>query len=332
MAILTSELIFYKSATVDDTSANGGRMSTNAVTSGVLQNVFANVLSAERVAGSTKYRKLFLKVANDSDLTLLSSKFWFDNITQAQDWAVFWAGTQTNTQADITGSERKYGCGTLKTTVSAGATTVIVTVEDASVTGIFQNGDTIRITDKVNPDSVSGNEEFATVSGVSVSGVDVTLTVSALTNGYTAGVGTRIMSVLNAGDIACSVDNWVETSGSGTYDETTYPVVCDNIGTIEQTWTITFTDATNFTVAGNTVGAVASGTIGSNYSPNNPSFTKPYFTLSSAGFGGTWANGNTIVFQTHPAAYAIWEKRVVPAGAASLSSNKITLVVAGESA
>lgn len=334
MTILSSELIFYKSATVNDTSANGGRMSINPVTSGVLQNVFPNVLSAERTSGSTKYRKLFMKVANDDDLTLLTSKLWFDNITQAEDWAIFFAATQTDTQADITGSERKYGCGTLKTTVVATNTTVIVTVEDSTLTGVFQDGDEIRITDKVNPDSVTGNEEFATISGApSVDGVDVTITLAAgLANGYTAGAGTRIMSILPASDIECTVDNWVETSTAGTYDETTYPVICDNIGTIEQTWTITFTDATNFTVAGDTVGSLASGTIGSDYSPSNPDFTKPYFTLESGGWGGTWANGETVVFQSHPAAYPVWEKRVVPAGCASLSSNKITLVISGESA
>lgn len=335
MSIISTELIFYKSAVVADTTLNGGVMSNNSITSGGSQNVFPNVLSAERTAGSTKYRKVFLKVANDDDLPLLSPKLWLDDITAADDYVCMFAATQTDTQADITGSERKYGVGTLKTTVVAAGTVVTVTVENSSLTGVFVNGDTLRITDKLTPSSVTGNEEFVTISGVpSVSGSDVTITLAApgLVNGYTAGTGTRIMSVLEPSDIECSVSNWVETSTSGTYDESTYPVVCDSIGTVEQTWTITFLDATNFTCVGNTVGTLAAGVRSSDYAPNNTNFTKPYFTLETDGWGGTWAIGETIVFKTHPAAYAIWEKRVVPALANSLSNNKVTLAVSGESA
>jgi len=335
MSILSTELIFYKSAVVTDTTLNGGVMSNNSITSGGLQNVFPNVLSAERVAGSTKYRKVFLKVANDDDLSLLDSKFWLDDVTAGGDWACFFAATQTDTQADITGSERKYGAGTLKTTVVAAATVITVTVENSTLTGIFVNGDMLRITDKLTPSSVTGNEEFVTISGVpSVSGSDVTITLAApgLINGYTAGTGTRVMSILEAGDIECSVSNWVETSTAGTFDETTYPVICDNIGTIEQTWTLTFLDASNFTVVGNTVGSLAAGIRSSDYAPNNSNFTKPYFTIELEGWDGTWVVGETIVFKTHPASYAVWEKRVVPAGCSSLSNNKVTLAVSGESA
>jgi len=334
MTILDSELKFYKSQTVGDTSANGGRISANLITSGVVQNVFPHVLKAERDAGSTKYRKVFAKVANDADDTLLSTQIWMDKPTPANDWAVFWATTQRSTQADITGSERKYGCANLTTNATAASSTLIVTVEDTSLTGVYQSGDTIRVTDKLTPTSGTGNEEFLVISGAPVVvGAQVTITTTtALANGYTVASGARVMSVYNAGDVECTTTNWVETSGAGTYDETTYPVINDNIGGIEQTWTITFSDATNFTVSGDTVGAVGSGSRSADFTPTNADFSKPYFTLESAGFGGTWAARNTIVFQTHPAAVPIFEKRVVPPACASLSGNSIVLVVAGESA
>lgn len=334
MTILDSELKFYKAAVMDDTSANGGRMSANLITSGVVQNVFPHVLKAERDAGSTKYRKVFAKVANDADETLLSSQIWLDKPTAAGDWAVFWPGTQRNTQADITGSERKYGCANLSTNATAASSTLIVTVEDSTLTGIYQNGDTIRVTDKLTPTSITGNEEFLTISGAPVVvGTQVTITTSTLlANGYTVADGARVMSVYPHGDTKCTMTDWSETSGTGTYDETTYPLTLDNIGTIEQTWTITFSDATNFTCSGDVTGSVGSGTISSDFSPSNTSFTKPYFTLESTGFGGTWATGDTIVFQTHPAAVPIWEKRIVPAACGSLSGNSIVMVFAGESA
>jgi len=333
MTILDSELKCYKSATVNDTAANGGRMSNVQVISGVVQNVWPHVLKAERDAGSTKYRKLFYKVANDADETLFSAQLYFDAPTAAGDYVVMFAGTQRNTQADITGSERKYGAANLQTNAVAGSNTLVVTVEDASLTAMFVNGDTIRVTDKLTPTSATGNEELHIINGVPVvAGLQVTITTTAvLANNYTTAAGGRVMSIYNYGDVKCVADNWVET-GAGTYDETTYPVICDNIGTIEQTWTLTFSDATNYTISGDTVGSLGAGSISTDFSPPNPDFSKPYFTLEHEGFGGTWAAGNTIVFQTHPAAVPIWEKRVVPTGAGSLANNKVTAVISGESA
>jgi hypothetical protein len=332
MTILAAELQFFLPATVTDTTANGGRISAAAITSGAVANVFPHVFSAERTAGSTKRRKLFLKVSNDADETLFAPWVCLDGPTAAQDYVYFHVGTQRDTAADITGSERKYGAAPLKTTVTAGGSTITVTVENVALTGIYQNGDTVRITDKATPSSGTGNEELVTINGApSVSGSDVTMTLStALVNGYAA--GSKVASVYRPGtDLACTISNWAET-GAGTYNETTYPVIRDNIGTIEQTWTLTFTDATHFTVVGDTVGSVGSGQVSTNFSPNNPSFTKPYFTLEAAGFGGTWATNNTIVWQTHPAALPIWETRVVPAGAASLAANSATLIFGGETA
>jgi len=336
MTILSSELKAYQPQTISDASANGGRISTNAITSGALQNVFPHVFRAERISGSTKRRKLFFRCTNDNDETLYAPSIHLHAPTVGDDRVFFHVGTQRDTQADITGSERKYGSGVLKTTVTAGGSTLVVYVEDASLTGIFADGDTIRITDMATPTSSTGNEEELTISGApTVSGNEVTITVAeTLTNGYTGGTlaapVTYVSSAYRPSDLACSVDNWAETSSSGTYDETTYPVIGDNIGTMEETWTLTFTDATNFTVVGDTIGSVGSGTTGSDFSPNNSAVSKPYFTLEAAGWGGTWAANDTVVFQTHPPAIAIWETRVVPAAAASMAGNGITAVIEGE--
>ena len=329
MSILTSELKFYKAATINDSASNGGRMSASTYTTGVVQNVFPNILSAERLAGSTKYRKIFCKVANDADETFYAPNLYFFAPTAGDDWVVFFAGTQTNTQGDLTGSERIYGAGTVATTVASGATSIVVNVESSTITGIIKAGDTLYITDKLTPTASTGNEETVVVNSInSVSGTQVTLTITtALINGYTA--GSTVSSIYAVSDLACSVSNWVET-GAFTFNETTYPVLCDNIGTIEQTWTLTFTSSTVFTVSGNTVGSLASGNTTTNYSPSNPDFTKPYFTLNFAGWGGTPAAGNTLVFQTHPAAIPIWEKKVTPAGASSITGNNVYLIWSGE--
>ena len=331
MTILASELKAYPSQTVTDTTANGGRIGFTALTSGGLQNVFPHVFRAERLAGSTKRRKVFLRNTNDADETLYAPLVRLHAPAIGDDWVYFHVGTQRDTAADITGSERKFGVGTLKTTVTSGGSTLVATVEHSSLTGIYQAGDTIRITDKATPSSATGNEEELVINTVSVSGTDVTITTThTLAYGYTGGSASIASVYKPSSDLACTVTNWVETSGSGTFDETTSPVIGDNIGCAEQTWTLTFTDATSYTVVGDTVGSVGSGTISTDFAPANTLVSKPYFTLPAAGWGGTWASGNTIVFQTHPPAIPIWETRVVPADAGSLAGDGINLVLEGE--
>ncbi len=338
MTILDSELKAYYPATISDASANGGRISFAHITSAALQNVFPHVFRAERLAGSTKHRKLFFRNINDADETLFAPSVRLHRPTPGDDYVYFRVGTQRNTQGDLTGSERKYGAGVLKTTVTAGGSTLVVYVENAALTGIFQNGDKIRVTDKATPTG-TGNEEELTISGTpSVSGTEVTITVAGtLTNGYTGGTLAAPVTFVQSlyypsADLAATVDNWVETSAAGTYNEASYPVTPDHIGAAEQTWTLTFTDATNYTVVGDTIGSVGSGTTGSDFAPTNSAVSKPYFTLEAAGFGGTWASGDTIVFQTHPPAIPVWETRVVPAGAGSMAGNGITAVLEGETA
>ena len=343
MSIVDGELKMYKSKVVTDDTTNGGIMDNTAqVISGVVNNVWPSVFKAERLAGGTKYRKTFLKVANDNDETLFNPQLWMDVVTQGDEWVIFFGGTQTNVQNDIVGTETKYGCAILQANVSGGGGSIVVTVEDSTLASgndvIFRNGGTIRITNKDTPSSITGTEEIHVINGApGVSGNNITLTLTGtLANAYNIDdntYGTRVMSVLEPSDIVTSFDNFVDTTaGDGAYDDSTYPPILDNLGTIAQTITITFTGATTFTATSNVSGvSLTGGTTGTDYSPSNSDVSKPYFTLESAGFSGTWASGDTIVFDTIPAALTIWQKRVVPAGADSLTGNRAVIVFTGES-
>lgn len=325
-SIISSELKAFRAANQSDLSTNGGRMSATALSSGVVGALFPNVDDAERTAGSTKYRKIFFKVDHNGPESLLDARIWQDVNTAGDDRIAFFIGTQVDTQANITGSERKYGTGTLDSTVSGGATSLDVAVEP-STTGLFQNGDTVRVSDKATP-AGAGNEEFVTVSGVSQVGDIVTLTVSALTNGYSANV-TKVSSVYAAGNVVASAGALSITSASGTYDTGTNPIVMNDKSAIHQTWTLTFTSATAFNITGDTVGSVGSGTTSGGASPTNPSFSLPYFTIAAGGFGGTYSNGDTIVFSTTPAAVPLWIRRIVPANASVSASSTATLAIDG---
>jgi len=335
--MLDTDIKTYHAAEVSSASTNGGRMSANEIISGVVNNVWPHVPKAERIAGSTLHRKILIKVADDSDGTLIATQKYIDKPTPGDDWIVAFLGTMTDTQADITGSERKHGPSVLQANITGNPSTFTVTVEDASLaTGtdaIFQDGDDILLTDKVTPDSGTGTEEFLTISGVpSVTGNDITITVEeAIANDYTAGAAWAA-TLISKGDVKCSTDTFVDTTaGDGAYDDASYPVICDNIGTVEDEITIQFTDPTHFNCTGSSGIDYGSGETGIDFSPENSDFTKPYFTLEQAGFSGTWAASDTITFNIHPAAFAIWLRRTVPAASTSLANNKVTTVTIGES-
>lgn len=339
MSIDKSELIMMKAATNNDSALNGGRMSVNQAADAVLGNGFDVVSSAERVAGSTKYRKRFLKVNNDDDLSLQVARLMMLQNTPSGCVISVFPGTQVDTQGDLSGSEDQYGVGVLDSTATAGSSTLVVNVEDDSVARIFRDGDLVMVSDMTTdgtPDIVngSGNKEFKTIDSVVFAGDQATITLTEpLDNTYaTTGDGAYVASCVEVGTIEADFENFVVTAaGSGDYDDAGNPVLLDNIGTMRDTWTLTFTSATAFDCVGSNEGAVGSGNTSSDFSPINSALSKPYFTLESAGWSGSFQAGDTVVFDTNPAAAPIWLRRVVPAGIPAVSPDNWILAVTGAS-
>ena len=337
--MLDSDILTFLSAEVSSASTNGGRRSYNQVISGVINNVWPHVTKAERTSGSTLHRFLYTLAGDDTDGTLISADEFIDSPTEGEDYVITFEMPYGSTQADITGSERKYGASVLQADVAAasGPVTFNVTVEHTDLASgtnaIFVIGDSIRITDKVTPDAVAGNEEFLTLTNVSNVAELVTLTVSEdLANSYTVASNTRVMSIISYGDIKTSSDNYVVTTvGDGDYDYTSYPIILDNLGTEEDSLTFTWTDATHFTCTGSSGNNYGSGDTGTDFIPTNPNNSKPYFTLEYLGFSGTWAGGDTFTIDVHESSFLTCLKRVVPAACASLANNKVTSVITGES-
>lgn len=332
--MISSELQTVKSKVVTDDSTNGGRMSANIVTTGVVQNVWPHVTKAERTAGSTKYRKLFDKVANDDDEALINPGYYLDGDTQGEDFIVFAPGTQRDTQSDITGAgapTRWYGAGTLKTGITADSTnTITIVMKDASITGaIGLAQELIRISNKDTPDAVTGTEDFMTCINAppSVSGNEVTVEFTEnIPHAYDAGA--KISAVYEPGsDVEASISSVVDSSAI--FDET--QVSLDNIGTSEQDVTITFTSSSAFTVTMDDKTGLPSGDISTTYAPTESDFSKPILTIPPAAWVGTPTTGDEVTFTISPAAVPLWQKRDVPAGCASLANNYIRKVTIGES-
>ena len=324
MSIIASDLKWYRSAVVTNTVANGGRMSNSQIVSNVRNNLFPDVKEAERAAGITRYRKLFLKVANADSLTLYNGIIYMGSITPAEDYVSFFAGTQTDTQNDIT-SPREYGAGFLSSVLEAGTSVFDVMLESDSLV-VFYNGDTICISDGTN-------EEYHHNVSISKTGDVVTITLDAgdqISN--TFDIGETVSSCIDCGDVKGSFDNWDISSASGVFDIGEYPVIVNSIGGVFDTWTLSFTSSSAFDCVGSVVGSVTSGNTSTSFSPLNSNFSDPYFTLNNLGFGGTWSTGDTIIFRTIPAAIPVWFKQVVPENASSYSGNSFSFKAAGESA
>lgn len=331
MPILPTEIKWMRSTTVSDTASNGGRISKNEIPDGVKNNIFPDVPQAERMAGSTKYRKVFIKFANPDNLLAIAPKLFVETHTPAQDTVVIFPGSFTDTQATISGAERLYGAGKLQTAVMAGSTSLEVMTEGAAF-DIFRSGDTLRISSKSTVSDPAGAEEFVTLAGApSYSGDLARLSLSApLANGFVA--GSKVASCYLPGDVEARCSAPVVTSIAGSFNHSDFPLRVDHIGGITQNWLLTFVSASSFNVSGDTTGSIGGGTINADFAPVNSDFARPYFSIDFHAFAGSFSSGDTIAFTTQPAAIPVWYKRVVPAGAASYSGNQVIVGIDCESA
>lgn len=338
-----TDLKMYKQKT-------NGRMSDTEIVTGVVQNLFPHVSSSQRAAGYFDYYKAWWHVADDDDGVGVDPELYMDFPTLSDDdYVMFFAMADRTAIEDLAGystgndTEEKFGTAYLDANITAGDLTFDVVVKNAAMaTGndaIFANLKTIKITDKTSDTAVSGNEEVHTLNGAPVvasDGVTITLTIAdsaGFANSYTADGTVRVRSVYEpASDIETSATTMVVTTvGDGDYDDTTYPLTLDDIGTVDEDWTLYFTDATHFRLDGDSLGnGVATGDTATDFTPSNAGRSRPYFTLEAAGFSGTYQAGDTITFTTKPSATAIGFKRVVPAGSGSLANNRVGAVLVVE--
>ena len=84
-----------------------------------------------------------------------------------------------------------------------------------------------------------------------------------------------------------------------------------NDGAITQRWALIFTSSTTYRLVGETRGEVITGSTAAVLSPVNPATGVAMFTLQPAGFGGGYAAGNVLRFNTRGAVLPAWCARTV---------------------
>jgi len=304
---MTIAYLFYQAENNSNTTACGGRMVNRLANSAGGLPV---IPPSEQVAGVNHWRKLFVKVADLANTPIIRAKAFLKSPSSSTGTrAVFGPGTQRDTLA--TKAARNYATGVLNAAILTGETVLIVDFETGCAADfVVQAGDTLFIGDGVN------EEVNLQVSDVAWTAEQAQITlVSGIANDYLAGA--FVGACLVAYDVITSADNLVKTFSTSTYDETTYPLVLENLSTIEQTVTLTFTDATSFSVISDKISGMPNGSTLTDYAPVNPDFSLPYFRIPALGWGGSGTVGETMTFQVHPAALALWLKHEVYAGAAA---------------
>lgn len=336
--MLSTDLVVFKPLLAN------GRCSATVIPTGVVQGVFPHVTSGQRTSGSTTHVKTFWGLKNADNFALLAPEAYHDKpTTSPDDFVVMWLSGQRTTQAGLAAEAAAadmFGTAALDADILVDALTFDVAVKNADLLpsgtyDIFKDTYEIKVCSHLDALATNGVEEVKTISGTpTFLGLVVTITVTAaFTNSFTADGNTRVSSMIRPGDTKPTATVPVAiTSATGTVDEGVYPFILDNQGTVEEDWTLDFTDATHFTLTGDTLGNVGSGVVGTDFSPLNPDFSRVYLTIEAAMLGGTWLSGDKVTFTTHPARVPVGQLRVVPAGAASLANNKCTQVYGGEAA
>jgi hypothetical protein len=323
MAISVTDIRFEKALTNNDLATNGGRRDPDTViTNNVLNNLFPNFSNDDRTSGKARYRKCFIHNNNGLESVLQNTELWIKTPTSGEDYCQIIVGTDTDTQTDAAAYTEWCGVGSLYSGGASGETSATVLYDTNS--GVFSGEDTW-----VYFDDSTNRSKHKVIGTPSWAGNYATFTFSGeIAYNYDT-ENTQVSTIVDLGDLEPSYDNFTEVTSSGTYDEDTY-LSTYNAGTVSDHWTLTFSSTTNFTVIGTITGSVGSGDINTSFQPSNGS--SYYFKLDKNGWGGTWASGERVTFDTIHAAAAIWIKRVCPAGAASYANSKMRLEIKGESA
>ena len=62
----------------------------------------------------------------------------------------------------------------------------------------------------------------------------------------------------------------------------------------------------------------------------NPATGEPYFTLRATGWGGGWAAGNVLRFNTVGALFPVWVVRTIQQGPETVPNDSFTLLIRGD--
>jgi hypothetical protein len=321
MPIYTADIVYRPSRNLDGTGGISG-----STIQAVKNALFPDVTSSQRASGHKIGRKVWVHFAS-ADGSVAHQIRIYATPTSAGDALVLRpVGTDRVGEAwSETDAQRIYGAGVLSAGVPAGASTLQVAAESDYTAIGFVAGDVICVSAKASPTDATGAEVFATIASVTRSGSAVTITTSQpLQLAYAS--GSRVSACMSVATAEPSVEQ-VSASSGVTVDLGKISLATTSIA--EDTWTVSFTSATDYTVTGEALGAAGAGTVGADYVGTG---VAAGLKIQAGAFGGTIASGDTVVLRTMAAAVPVWVIRQVPPGAAAFAQSAGYLMVTCESA
>ena len=164
----------------------------------------------------------------------------------------------------------------------------------------------------------------------------------AITHTYPAGeafvssklrLGDRFARVFGYADRNTWEGSWSATlAGSdtvATFNATDFPITTTNRGAITERWAFIFsTGTTAGRLVGEGVGQVLTHvSITADIEPLNPQTGVPYFSIPAEGWGGGWAVGNVLLFETVAAGGPAWLARTVLPGASAVLDDRAVIAL-----
>lgn len=152
--------------------------------------------------------------------------------------------------------------------------------------------------------------------------------------------GSYVSSKLRQGDKYARVHSYYDrTTWSSSYDDTLagsdtsatfnsvdYPITVTNRGAIKERWWAVFTNTTTVNVYGEFVGQVLTAQpIASVLEAINPQYGVAYWSIPAAGWGGGWATGNVLMWETEACGGPAWFAQSVLPGATEVLDDSATL-------
>lgn len=112
------------------------------------------------------------------------------------------------------------------------------------------------------------------------------------------------------------------------FNQTDHPITITNRGAIKERWAAVFTSATHVRVFGEGVGQVLTSVpIADDIEAINPQTNVPYFRIPKEGWGGGWAQGNVLLWETEAAGGFVWVARSVMPGASAVLDDRAVIAL-----
>jgi len=207
-------------------------------------------------------------------------------------------------------------------------------------TGIITWGDLTGISQPIS--IVDRIEDMAVLSDVQITGQ---LALSQpLTHDFPV-LGTLVSNAIVYGTIYARIsvpfdqqtwtnvwsDVLIGNSVAAQYNNTQYPIVVNNASCIAESWICQFTSSTAFNVIGKNIGQIVTGgSTSTATAPINPNTGEPYFTIPAEGWGGGWASGNVLRFNTYSANVPVWVIQAIAQGEATDTDYTLSLELRGD--